>query len=47
MGDAAHLVLDREQGLAGLQVDDVAESVLVLIVFGGDETALDQPPMRA
>ncbi|WP_229187876.1 hypothetical protein [Bradyrhizobium oropedii] len=28
-------------------IDDVAEAVLVLIVFAGDQIALAQPPVRA
>src|SRR3954462_9660485 len=33
MGQAAHLVLDREQVLAGVKIGDVAEAVLILVVL--------------
>src|SRR4051794_23585910 len=42
MGCAAHLVLDREQRLAAVEIDDVAEPVLVLIVLARDQIARQQ-----
>jgi hypothetical protein len=33
MRGAAHLVLDREQMLAAVEIDDVAEAVLILVVL--------------
>src|SRR5215510_808705 len=39
IGDAAYLVLDREQMPPALDVDDVAESVLILVVLAVDELA--------
>src|SRR5207244_5629334 len=44
IGDAAHLVLDREQMPPALDVDDIAESVLILVVLAIDELA--EPPVR-
>jgi hypothetical protein len=35
----AHFVLDREQQLAGVEVDDILEAVLILVVFDRDEIA--------
>src|SRR5262245_62018306 len=46
MREASHLMLDREQELAGVEIDDVAEAILVLIVLAVDEAALVQPPVR-
>ena len=42
MGDAADLVLDLEQLLAGRRIDDVVEAVLVLVALLGEDLALDQ-----
>src|ERR1700676_1201464 len=38
MGLAAHLVLDREQHLAGVEGDDILEPIFVLVDLDGDET---------
>jgi len=38
-GDAAHLVLDREQMSSTFEVDDVAEAILILVVLAIDELA--------
>src|SRR5262245_39855947 len=38
MAHAAHLMLDRKQHLAGIEGDDVLETVLVLIALLGAET---------
>src|SRR5712664_4000790 len=43
---AAHLVFDREQVLAISKIDDVAEAVLILVVFAKDQVALRQPAVR-
>ncbi|WP_229192860.1 hypothetical protein [Bradyrhizobium brasilense] len=42
MRGAAHLVLDGEQMSAVGRIDDIAEAVLVLIVFAGDQIAFAQ-----
>src|SRR5438477_1189709 len=47
VGNAAHLVLDREQVLAGFETDDVLPAILVLVTFLGDQPALFEPVMRA
>ena len=47
VGDAADLVLDREQVLAGLEADDVLPAILVLIALLGDQPALFELVMRA
>src|SRR4051812_42846212 len=39
MGDAADLMLELEQLLAGLGIDDVVEAVLVLVAFLGEDLA--------
>src|ERR1035437_5091598 len=44
---AAHLVLDREQQLAAVEVDDIAKAILVLVAFLDDQSAFDQKAMRA
>src|SRR5690242_18945481 len=46
MGDAADLVLDLEQLLAGRRIDEVVEAVLVLVALLGEDLALDQLVMR-
>src|SRR5450759_1929955 len=43
---AAHLVLDREQQLAAVQVNDVAEAILVFIAFFGNQAACSEEAMR-
>ena len=40
MGLAADLVLDREQHLAGVEIDDVPEAVLVVVGFRGEQAEL-------
>ena len=47
MRGAAHFMLDGEQVLAAVEIDDVLEAVLVLIVFLGDEAALQEALIRA
>ena len=47
MRQASHLVLDGEQVLAGVEIGDVAEAVLVLVVLAVDEAALAEPLVRA
>jgi hypothetical protein len=47
VGDAADLVLDREQELAGVEADNVLPAILVLIAFFGDQPALFERVMRA
>src|SRR5438477_11425363 len=39
---AAHLMLDPEQRLAVAEIDDVAKTVLVLVVFLRNQIALEQ-----
>ena len=39
-----HFVLDLEQGLAGFQIGDDLEAVLVLVALLGDQTTLQQLP---
>ena len=46
VGDAADLVLDREQELAGVEADDVLPAILVLIALLGDQPALFELVMR-
>ena len=43
MRQASDLVLDGEQVLAGVEIGDVAEAVLVLVVLAVDEAALAEP----
>src|SRR5271163_2325957 len=47
VGAATHLVLDREQVLAGLEAHDVLPAILVLIALFGDQAALLELVMRA
>ena len=47
MAHAAGFVLDAEQRLVGVDVDDVEETVLVLVGFLGDQAALEQFLVRA
>ena len=39
VGDAANLVLDREQMLTAFEVDDIAKAILILVVLAIDELA--------
>src|SRR5579872_2595518 len=43
---AAHFVFDREQHLAGVEVDDVLEAVLAAVALLGDQVELCQPVVR-
>ena len=45
MGLAAHLVLDGEQDLAGIEIDDVLEAIFVIVDLGGEKAELFQPPI--
>src|ERR1700674_5530349 len=47
VGGTAHLVLDREQLPAIGGIDDVAEAILVLVVFLRDQAALQQTVVGA
>src|SRR6202040_3901266 len=47
MGDAAHLVLDREQRPVAVEVDDVAEAILIAVVLLAHQVTLAQLAVRA
>ena len=47
MGLAPHLVLDREQHLARIEIDDVLEAVFVFVELERDQSALQQPIVGA
>src|SRR5262249_32839137 len=45
VGLAAHLVLDSEQDLAGIEIYDVLEAIFVIVDLGGEKAELFQPPI--
>ena len=47
MPHAANLMLDCKQHFPVIRIDDVLESILMLIAFLGDQTLGSQLPMRA
>src|SRR6185503_15285803 len=47
MREASYLVLDLEQGRAGIQIADRLEPVLMPVAFLGDEAALLEKAMRS
>jgi hypothetical protein len=46
MRDATHLMLDGEQVLAAVEIDNVAKTILKLVVLAVDQAAFAQALMR-